>query len=82
MVRTQVQLTEGQVQRLRTLAAREGVSIARLVRQAVDALVRSQTAASTEERRRRAMNAAGRFASGRSDASRRHDDDLAEAFRR
>ncbi len=39
MVRTRVQLTEAQLTHLRVRAAREGVSIAALVRRAVDGLV-------------------------------------------
>lgn len=40
MVRTQVQLTAEQVRALRRMAAREGVSVAELIRRSVDAWIR------------------------------------------
>ena len=82
MVRTQIQLTERQAQLLRALAAREGLSMAELIRGAVDRMVQGRAEVSTDERKQRALAVAGRFASGRTDVSRRHDRELAEAFRR
>jgi hypothetical protein len=58
------------------------VSVAELVRRAVDAYVAAEIAPSIEERRRRALEAAGRFGSGKTDIGNRHDDYLAEAYRR
>ncbi len=83
MIRTQIQLKEEQVRVLKKLAAARGVSMAELIRQSVDALIRSSTGIgiSDEERRRRAIAAAGRFRSGRSDVSSDHDRHLVEAFR-
>lgn len=78
MIRTQVQFTEEQLEALRTRAAREDLSVSALVRRAVDALV--STEASARETRQRAIDATGRFGSGRDDVARRHDDHLAEAF--
>lgn len=80
MIRTQVQLTERQAEALRRRAMRENVSIAELVRQAVDAFTRGEPA-SERERRNRAIRASGRFASGLRDTSSRHDDALVDAFR-
>lgn len=51
-----------------------------IVRRAVDAWVRGAAEPSEEELRQRAIAAAGRFASGRSDIAAKHDDDLADAF--
>jgi len=79
--RTQVQLTDEQFQALKARALREGVSLSALVRRAVNALVRSDSAMPDSERRSRAVDAAGRFGSGRRDTSRCHDDVLAETFR-
>jgi len=79
MIRTQVQLTEQQMAKLRQRAAEQGVSVAALVREAVDRhLVDSDTAA----RRRRAVEAvrSSHYRSGFSDISERHDDYLAEDF--
>jgi hypothetical protein len=80
MIRTQVQLTEEQAWALKNLASRRQVSVAELIRQSVDALVRSSREVDAEERRRRAIAAAGRFHSGASDISVKHDEYLVEAF--
>ncbi len=80
MVSAHVRLTEGQMASLRELAVKREVSVSELVRQGVDAVLRSASGVSDEERRRRAMRAAGRFRSGLGDLSERHDDYLAEAF--
>jgi hypothetical protein len=63
-------------------ALRLNVSVAELVRRAVDAYVAAEIAPSFEERRRRALEAAGEFGSGKKDAGKSHDDYLAEAYRR
>lgn len=81
MIRRQVQLTDDQDARLRKLAAERKVSQSDLVRQAVDLLLRQADADSAEARRRRALDVVGRFSSGRSDVSIRHDDYLAEEHR-
>jgi hypothetical protein len=79
MVRTQVQLTDKQAEALRRRSKRENVSVAELVRQAIDVFTRVEPP-SGAELRERAIRAAGRFASGVHDTSSRHDDALAEAF--
>lgn len=79
MVRTQVQLTDKQVEALRRRSQRESVSVAELVRQAIDAFTRAEPPSAAEVRAR-AIRAAGRFASGTPDTSSRHDEALAEAF--
>ena len=80
MIRTQIQLTEEQARELKELAAREGVSMAELVRQAVDSLLEGSGTISVEERRRRAMALVGQFNSGRSDVSEKHDECLVEGY--
>jgi Arc/MetJ-type ribon-helix-helix transcriptional regulator len=82
MVRTQVQLTEEQVRALRNLASVRQVSVAELIRQSVDTLIQSSGEIDIKERRRRAIAAAGRFHSGASNISAKHDEYLAEAFQR
>lgn len=79
MVRTQIQLTKEQLAALKRLAAERGVSVAELVRQGVEAVLRE---ASTEvaERRRRAIAAIGSFRSDKTDVSERHDDYFVEAI--
>jgi len=81
MVRTQIQLTERQARELKRMAAREGVSMAEVIRKAVDAKLREGgTEAPWEERVRRAKAVMGKFRSGLKDVSRRHDHYLADAF--
>jgi len=81
MIRTQVQLTEKQVSLLKKMASEKHTSIAELVRQAVDNLTKSSTYIDVDERRNRAIAAAGRFRSGISDLSSNHDTYVAEAFK-
>jgi hypothetical protein len=80
MIRTQIQFTEPQLRALRELAARRGASISELVREAVNTLTAAEALPSRDERRRRAIAAAGRFRSGRNDVSSRHDDYLFDAY--
>jgi len=82
MVRTQIQLTEEQARMLKKLALSRHLSMAELIRQAVEGLIKSSTAVDIGERRKRAMDIVGRFSSGRRDISREHDKYLAEALRR
>ena len=78
MVRTQIQLTEEQSKALKKLSAQRDLSVAELIRQGVDSLLRSSGTISQAERRQRAIKAAGQFRSGQSDLSEKHDVYLAE----
>ena len=80
MIRTQIQLKEAQYRALKELAARQRTSVAELIRQAVDRLLETSGAIPQEERRRRALAIIGRFHSGKSDISVRHDEYLDEAY--
>ena len=81
MVRTQIQLTERQARELRRIAAKEGVSMAEIIRRAVDAKIRGGTGEGPwGERVRRAQAAMGKFRSGLKDVAERHDDYLAEEY--
>ena len=77
MERTQISLTPDQMRRLRQAASERGVSMAQIVRDAVEAYVAAPPA-DRDELVRRARAVAGRFASGMTDVSARHDDYLAE----
>lgn len=80
MIRTQIQLTEAQAQTLKALAVTRQSSVAELIRQSVDHLIRQSGTIDVAERRRRAIAAAGRFHSGQSNISTEHDHYLAEAY--
>ena len=78
MVRTQIHLTESQAQSLRKLAHRYQLSVAELIRRGVDQVLASGLSAGVDQKKRKAMVAAGRFRSGHRDVSVRHDQYLAE----
>jgi hypothetical protein len=80
MRRTQIQLTEDQVKALKKIASKKQVSLAELIRQGVNTLIRSSGEIPSEELKRRAIAAAGRFRSGKKDISTKHDEYLTEAF--
>ena len=80
MVRTQIQLTDAQARGLKALAAAEGRSMAELIRDAVDAILRSRGVVDREAVKARSIAALGRFKSGTRNLGSRHDDHVAEAF--
>jgi hypothetical protein len=71
MVRTQVQLTELQANMLKRASRERGVSMAEMIRQAVDALM-SQIPVDGDMRNARALDAIGAFESD-PHLSERHD---------
>lgn len=77
MVRTQIQLTDDQARELKRLAAQRQVSMATLVREAVDQLLSADERAARWER---ALAAVGRFRSDGSDVSTNHDGYLDDAY--
>jgi Arc/MetJ-type ribon-helix-helix transcriptional regulator len=79
LVRTQVQLTQEQATELKRLAATSGRSMADLVREGVDRLLRDQTGLTRQERMQRAARVFGTFTSGARDLASRHDDHFADA---
>ncbi len=79
MIRTQIQIEEGQIEWLREEAQARGVSVSQLIREGV-ALFRAREERFPEVKKKRALAAVGRFSSDVSDVSERHDDYLAEAF--
>jgi Ribbon-helix-helix domain len=82
MTRTQVQLTDNQLKALRQASITTGKSVAELIRQGVDQYLAGRSELAREERIERAIRVAGRFSSGLSDVSAKHDNHLAEAFGR
>jgi len=80
MVRTQIQMTEEQVKRLKKMAVLERRSMADLIRQAVDTFVATKAGTDIDERRLRAIAVAGSFHSKAGDLAKSHDKYLAEAY--
>lgn len=80
MVRTQIQLTDAQAQALKELAAAEGKSMAELVRDGVDGLLRARGTVDRQAIKTRSIAAIGRFKSSARDLGSKHDDHLADAF--
>ena len=80
MIRTQIQLTEEQARRLRELSAQTGRSMADIVRESVDDYLARRAGVHPDERRRRALQVVGRFASGSTDVARDHDRYLGEIY--
>ena len=80
MVRTQIQLSEGQVAMLKEMAVADHKSMAEIIRQSVDYFAKAKYGGGEEQRRRRAMAAAGQFRSGIKDLAASHDSYLTEAF--
>lgn len=79
MIRTQIQLTPEQARALKRLAAREGKSVAELIRFSVDAMLRAGNVKDEGDLRRKAIAAAGQL-SGPENLATAHDDYLAEAL--
>ena len=79
MIRTQIQLTPEQAHALKNLAAREGKSVAELIRISVDSMVRSGGVRDQADLRRKAMAAAGKL-TGPPNLAVNHDEFLAEAL--
>lgn len=81
MIRTQVQFTTKQMRDLRAMARRRGLSVAALVRQAVDGLLESQEE-DRSDRWSRAASLIGRFEDreAATDLAEEHDEYLEDAF--
>ncbi|MBI5585111.1 MAG: CopG family transcriptional regulator [Deltaproteobacteria bacterium] len=81
MVRTQIQLTDDQARMVKKLAAARGVSMAEFIRQAIEGLIQASPVMDREERVKRAREIVGKFSSGKSDISRKHDAYLSVAYK-
>jgi hypothetical protein len=81
MIRTQVQLTETQMEALRRLATLKKKSLADLVRQSVELYLDRESPAGDALRVQRALAVVGKFSSGSRDGSSEHDRHLADAYR-
>ena len=77
MIRTQVQLTEGQAKALKRAAAARGTSISAVIREAVDRVLAD---GSRDVVWQRALGAIGRLRGDGGNASEQHDRHLADAY--
>jgi hypothetical protein len=82
MVRTQIQLTEDQAKALKRIAQSQHLSVAELIRRAVDTAIKSSSVIDVAERHKRAMEIVGKFGSGKRDISKKHDLYLTEAYKK
>ena len=81
MVRSQIQFSRDQLERIRAIARSEGVSIAEVVRRAVERYAEHRVPDGRDVAlRERARAVIGRYGSGRRDTSTNHDGGLAEAY--
>ena len=82
MIRTQVQLTAGQLIVLRELALDRRQSLAELIRQSIDLFIKNNNGARNEmqRKRQRAKLVVGEFSADVSDLSTNHDHYLVEAY--
>jgi len=80
MIRTQLQLTEKQAEKLRRLAKRNGISQAEVVRRLLDRKIETDVLPDWEELKRRALAVAGIRHADITDLSTRHDDYFVEAI--
>ena len=80
MLRTQIQIEAHQVKWLRERAKERGVSVSQLIREGVE-FYRKYDDRLPADQKNKALAAVGRFASGVSDISEKHDDYLAKALK-
>jgi hypothetical protein len=80
MVRTQIQLREDQAKALKRIAASRHLSVAELIRRAIDAMIKTSAAVDPEVRLKRSLEIAGKFSSGKRDISKKHDVYLSESY--
>ena len=79
MVRTQIQLSEDEAAAVKRLASERSVSMAAVIRAAVDQYVSRESGVSIDERWERSLAAVGGFHSGGANLSATHDDEFAAA---
>jgi Arc/MetJ-type ribon-helix-helix transcriptional regulator len=80
VVRTQIQLTEEQVKKLKMMASEQHASMAEVIRNAVDRAIQSRYHVGEKEKWERATRVVGKYGSGKSDISVNHDKYLAETY--
>ena len=82
MVRTQIQLTEDQYKQLKLLALSRGRSLATLIREGVEKVLKEAGEPNLDGARLHALMIVGKYNSGDQDVSTHHDKYLAESYKR
>ncbi len=80
MVRTQIQLREEQAIYVKSIAAEEDISMAEVIRQAVELLQETREKPTQQELMLRSLEIFGKYDSGESDVSVNHDKYLNEIY--
>lgn len=80
MIRTQIQITKEQSNKLKRLASRQGVSVAELIRNSIDKMISASNLPDQDAMRRKAIEAAGKL-TGPNNLSVDHDIFLEEAYK-
>jgi predicted DNA-binding protein len=80
LIRTQIQLTEEQYKQLKQLARRRELSLATLVREGVEKVLKEAGEPYLVEARQHALSVVGKYQSGAKDVSTSHDKYLAESY--
>ena len=80
MVRTQIQLSESQIAFVKAVAEEENVSMAEVIRSAIELLQQSREKPTQRELMVRSLAAIGSAHTGPEDVSVKHDEYLDEAF--
>jgi len=73
VIRTQIQLTEAQVQALKLLAGKERLSMAEIIRVSIDRFLRQEAQTANEAQIVMAREAAGKYGCGLADLAENHD---------
>jgi hypothetical protein len=81
MVRTQIQLTEKQYLQLKELSLKRRRSLATLVREGVEKVLKEAGEPNLDEARRNALLVVGKYHSGKKDVSAHHDKYLSESYK-
>ncbi len=80
MIRTQIQLKESQAAYIKTVAAEENISMAEVIRNAIELLRESRERPSKRELMHRSLAIVGKYNATENDVSVNHDEYLAETF--
>lgn len=82
MVRTQIQITESQTQRLKKLAMQRGLSVAELIRQAIDLILQAPSKLTIDRQQKwgAAISVVGKFYTDAPALSIHHDEYFAQAI--